>query len=64
MENSLKGSITAGKLADFVVLSVDPHAVDPDHINEIQVVRTVVGGFGASVAEPWLFSMAHVASIS
>jgi predicted amidohydrolase YtcJ len=43
-EENLKGSITAGTLADFVVLSDDPHTVDPDHIKEIQVVRTVVGG--------------------
>ena len=43
-EESEKGSITAGKLADFVVLAEDPHDVDPDRIKEIGVVRTVVGG--------------------
>ena len=39
-----KGSITAGKLADFVVLERDPHDADPDDIKNIGVVRTVVGG--------------------
>jgi predicted amidohydrolase YtcJ len=43
-EERLKGSITAGKLADFVMLERDPHDAPPDRIKEIAVVRTVVGG--------------------
>ncbi len=43
-EENIKGSITAGKLADFVILAEDFHDVDPDRIKEIEVVRTVVGG--------------------
>lgn len=43
-EEREKGTITAGKLGDFVVLAEDPHDVEPDRIKEIQVVRTVVGG--------------------
>ncbi len=43
-EENLKGSITEGKLADYVILADDPHSADPDAIKEIQVLRTVVGG--------------------
>ena len=43
-EEQLKGSITAGKLADFVLLERDPHDVDPSQIKDIKVVRTVAGG--------------------
>jgi predicted amidohydrolase YtcJ len=43
-EEDIKGSLTPGKLADFVMLESDPHDTDPDHIMEIRVVRTVMGG--------------------
>ncbi len=43
-EEGVKGSITAGKLADFVILADDPHDVDPDQLKHIEIVRTVVGG--------------------
>ena len=43
-EENIKGSITTGKLADFVILADDPHDVDPDQIKHIEIVRTVVGG--------------------
>ncbi len=43
-EEALKGSITVGKLADFVVLAEDPHTVDPSKIKDIAIVRTVTGG--------------------
>lgn len=43
-EEDSKGSISAGKLADFVILADDPHDVDPDQIKNIEIVRTVVGG--------------------
>ncbi len=43
-EESIKGSITPGKLADFVVLSDDLFTIASDRIKNIQIVRTVVGG--------------------
>jgi predicted amidohydrolase YtcJ len=43
-EEGIKGSITPGKLADFVVLAEDPHTVEPGKIKDIQIVRTVTGG--------------------
>jgi predicted amidohydrolase YtcJ len=43
-EEALKGSITAGKFADFVVLAQDPHTVEPAKIKDIKIVRTVTGG--------------------
>ena len=43
-EEAIKGSITPGKLADFVVLADDPHTVNQEKIKDIEIVRTVTGG--------------------
>jgi predicted amidohydrolase YtcJ len=43
-EEAIKGSITPGKLADFVVLSDDLFTVNKEKIKDLQIIRTVVGG--------------------
>ena len=43
-EESIKGSIEAGKLADIAVLSRDPRAVPPNEIENIEVKMTILGG--------------------
>jgi len=42
-EEAIEGSITPGKLADFV-LSDDLFTVNKEKIKDLQIVRTVVGG--------------------
>ena len=37
-EEAIKGSITPGKMADFVVLAGDPHTVDKEKIKDIAIV--------------------------
>lgn len=43
-EEAIKGSITPGKLADFVILSGDLFTVPAEKIKDLEIVRTVVGG--------------------
>lgn len=43
-EEDIKGSLSAGKLADLVVWGQDVMAVDPSELVKIQVERTMVGG--------------------
>ena len=43
-EESMKGTITPGKLADLVILTKDPRKVPAARLSEIQVLFTMVGG--------------------
>ena len=43
-EEDVKGSISAGKYADFVVLSDDPRSVPAERLSEVFVERTFVDG--------------------
>ena len=43
-EEDEKGSITAGKQADFVILGTDPLEAEPDSIKDIQIIETISRG--------------------
>jgi hypothetical protein len=43
-QDTVKGSISAGKLADFVILSDDIFTMNKDSIKDVKVLKTVVGG--------------------
>lgn len=43
-EEDDKGSIETGKIADFVLLSEDPTAIDPESLAEVQVLATIKDG--------------------
>ena len=43
-EEDEKGSIEVGKLADLVILSDDPTAVDPEALDTIRVTETIKEG--------------------
>lgn len=43
-EESSKGSLKQGKLADFVILSADPTAIDPETLHQIKVTETIKDG--------------------
>jgi predicted amidohydrolase YtcJ len=56
-EENIKGSITPGKLADFVVLEKDPRKVQPDTIKDIVVKATYLGGQKVFTSPPKAVAM-------
>ena len=51
-EEKTKGSIEIGKLADFVILTEDPTAVDPLMLDQIKVAETIKEGQSIYKASP------------
>ncbi len=43
-QESTKGSIAVGKLADFALLDADPTRAEPEQLKDIKVTLTVIGG--------------------
>lgn len=50
-KESSKGSITPGKLADFVILSDDPLSIPATDMRKLRVLQTIVGGEAVYAAE-------------
>ena len=50
-EEKSKGSLETGKVADFVVLSGDPFAVNIEDLDELTVVETIKGGMSIYKAD-------------
>ena len=43
-EDDIKGTITAGKLADFIVLDTDPTRLNSEEIKGLRVKKTIING--------------------
>jgi predicted amidohydrolase YtcJ len=43
-EEDVKGTISIGKYADFIVFDKDIFEVEPDEIGSIKILKTVLGG--------------------
>jgi predicted amidohydrolase YtcJ len=52
-DESWRGKLTPGYVADLVVLSADPISASPEELAEIEVVATMVGGEWVHGEPPW-----------
>ncbi|MDU1910959.1 amidohydrolase [Fusobacterium sp.] len=43
-EENKKGSLEVGKYADIVILDEDLYEAEPDHIKDIKILKTIIGG--------------------
>lgn len=43
-EEDIKGTISEGKLADFIILDMDPFVIDPSQLKDVVVEATYLGG--------------------
>ncbi|MFA9476518.1 MAG: amidohydrolase, partial [Filomicrobium sp.] len=59
-EEAKKGSIKVGKLADFVILSKDPTAVDPETLDQLKIVETIKEGNSIYAATPDAIRKSHL----
>ena len=49
----MRGTLVPGRLADLVVLDRDPHACEPEELQQVQVVATMVAGRWVHNPPPW-----------
>jgi predicted amidohydrolase YtcJ len=59
-EENDKGSIAAGKVADFVILTGDPTAVDPEALDQLKVAETIKSGRSVYAATPAQLKRTHL----
>jgi predicted amidohydrolase YtcJ len=43
-QDTALGTLSVGELADIIVVSGDPFAIDPNDLDTLRVLSTVVGG--------------------
>jgi len=52
-EERVRGTLVPGRLADLVVLDRDPYACEPEELQQVQVVATMVAGRWVHNPPPW-----------